>query len=69
MEPALAFLRARNVAVEFGHRLRAIVSTSDKVAALEFGEDKRALDARRRVILAVPPMVAAELVPGLKTPD
>jgi squalene-associated FAD-dependent desaturase len=67
VEPALRFLEDRNAKVAFGHRLRRVDFQQDKVTALDFGEDGLAIgdDA---VILAVPPMVAAELVPDLATP-
>src|SRR4029450_9604666 len=68
IEPALRFLGERNVKVVFGHRLRALDFADDKVAALDFGDDRRATEGDA-VILAVPPIVAADLVPGLKTPS
>jgi squalene-associated FAD-dependent desaturase len=68
IEPALRFLAERNAKVLFGHRLRALDYAQDKVTALDFGEDKLAI-ADDGVILAVPPPVAAELVPGLETPS
>jgi hypothetical protein len=40
---------------------------ADRVAVLDFGEDRLAV-ADDGVILAVPPLVAADLVPGLDTP-
>ena len=68
IEPALRFLAERNVKVAFGHRLRALDFSQDRIAALDFGQDTLAIpDAG--VILAVPPVVAAELVPGLETPS
>jgi squalene-associated FAD-dependent desaturase len=65
--PALRFLAARDVRVEFGHRLRMLAFAHGRVATLDFGDDKLAI-ADDAVILAVPPVVAAELVPGLETP-
>jgi hydroxysqualene dehydroxylase len=67
IEPALRFLAGRNVKVEFGHRLRAIDFVDDKVAMLDFGDDKLPIEDHD-LILAVPPVVAADLVPALKTP-
>jgi squalene-associated FAD-dependent desaturase len=69
VEPALRFLRERNVKVEFGHRLRALDFRQRKVAALDFGDDRVAIGGGDGVILALPPAVAADLVPDLKTPD
>ena len=67
IEPALRFLAAYDVKVEFGHRLRALCFADGKVAMLDFGDDKLAIE-NDDVILAVPPVVAADLVPALKTP-
>ena len=68
IEPALRFLAGRNVKVAFGHRLRALNFADDKVVALDFG-DERLATGEDAVILAVPPIVAADLVPHLKTPS
>jgi hydroxysqualene dehydroxylase len=68
IDPALRFLAGRNVQVVFGHRLRALDFAADKVATLDFGEDKLAL-GEDVLILAVPPVVAVDLVPGLAAPS
>jgi len=69
IEPALRFLGARGVKVAFGHRLRAMDFSEHEVEALDFGEDKLAVGADDGVILAVPPVVAADIVRGLTTPS
>jgi len=69
VEPALRFLRAHNVPIVFGHRLRALDFSKDRVIALDFGEERIAFGGNDCVILAVPPVVAAELVPALVSPD
>ena len=69
IEPALKFLAERNVRVQFGHRLRALEFAGGKVAGLDFGEDKVAIGEGDGVILAVPPVVAADIVPDLTTPS
>jgi squalene-associated FAD-dependent desaturase len=69
VEPALRFLRERNVKIELGHRLRALDFRQDKVAGLDFGDDRVAIGAGDSVILALPPAVTADLVPDLKTPE
>jgi hydroxysqualene dehydroxylase len=68
IDPALRFLAEHGARVAFGHRLRALDCAPDRVAALDFGEDRLAV-ADDGVILAVPPLVAADLVPGLETPS
>src|SRR5262249_28069037 len=68
IEPALRFLSERNVQIRFGHRLRALDFSDDKVVALDFAEDKVSLQAGDAVILTVPPVVAADLVPDITVP-
>jgi hypothetical protein len=67
--PALAFLKGRGVTVGFGRRLRAVTIGVDRIMALDFGDETIALGAHDRVILAVPPVVAAALLPGITTPS
>ncbi len=68
IDPALAWLHLRGVSARFGERLRAIRCEGDRVVELDFGDRvEKVGDAP--VILAVPPWVAAELVPGLTVPD
>ena len=69
VDPALEWLRKRKVAIALGRRLRALKLVADRVTALEFTDGKIAIDAGDSVILAVPPMVARDLVPELETPD
>jgi squalene-associated FAD-dependent desaturase len=68
IEPALAYLDTRNVPVRFGKRLRALGLSGGKVETLDFGDETVRLTLGDRAILAVPPMVAASLVPDLVTP-
>jgi squalene-associated FAD-dependent desaturase len=69
VDPALEWLRKRKVAIALGHRLRALELVHDRVTALEFTDGKIVIDAPDSLILAVPPMVARDLVPELETPD
>jgi len=69
IEPALRFLGERRAPVRFGHRLRALAFAEARVDALDFGEDKVVLDRDDAVILAVPPVVAVDLLPGLTVPS
>ena len=68
VEPALAYLASRGATVRFGDRMRALGIVNGKVETLDFGDSKAELTPGDSVILAVPPMVAAALVPGLTTP-
>ena len=69
VEPALSFLRARNVKIELGHRLRALRFSGDKVVGLDFGDEGLAIGEGTGVVLAVPPSVAVDMIPGLSAPD
>ncbi len=67
--PALDYLGGRGVTGGFGRRLRALTLDAGAVAALDFGDETIPLAADDRVILAVPPVVASALLPGLSTPS
>lgn len=69
--PALAFLEANGARVMMQHRVRALGFAPDdsRVASIDFGDGPQALAADDAVVLAVPPNVAAGLVPDLTTPD
>lgn len=68
VDPALQYLAARGTTPGFSRRLRALAVDAGRVTGLDFGDGVEPVgDAA--VILAVPPWVAADLVPGLTTPD
>jgi squalene-associated FAD-dependent desaturase len=68
VEPALPFIAERGGSIRFGQRLRGLSFSGARVAALDFGDAAVPLDSDDAVILAVPPMVAGPIVPGLTTP-
>jgi hydroxysqualene dehydroxylase len=68
VEPALHYIEVHGGTVAFGRRVRALAFDRDCVMALDFGDTSAALQEGDAVILAVPPTVAASLVPGLSTP-
>lgn len=79
VDPALDFLDRHGVPIQFSHRLRrfefedrpfsATAPVGDSaVTALDFGAESLVLGRHDQVILAVPPWVAAELVPHLPVP-
>lgn len=68
IDPALTFLEKRGAKVELGKRLRALVTDSSKILALEFPDATVPLGPHDMVVLAVPPWVAKELVPDLTVP-
>lgn len=69
VEPGIAHLRAKGVAVGFNRRLRAVGLAGEAAGRLDFGRDQIVLAAEDRVILAVPPAPAAALLPGLVVPE
>jgi hypothetical protein len=69
VDPALAWLAERGVAVAFGRRLKSLTIEGDHVVALDFGDGETPVAANDPVVLAVPPWVAAGLIPGLTVPD
>lgn len=69
VDPALASLRQAGAEVSFNARLRALRLDAGRALALDFGGEPIALAPADRVVLAVPPAVAAELLPGLAVPD
>ena len=68
VEPATAFLSANGGRLYLGRRLRKIGFGDGKIAALSFSDQEDAI-TDQLVILAVPPWVAQELIPGLTAPD
>jgi len=68
IDPALRFLTEKNALVHFGQRLRRIIFDHDHILALEFPENTVPVTPGDRVVLAVPPWVAKDLVPGLSVP-
>ncbi len=69
VDPALALLREAGAELRFNRRLRAIGFGADRATRLDFGEEAVDLGPEERVVIAVPPNVAAALVPGLAAPD
>jgi squalene-associated FAD-dependent desaturase len=68
VDPALAYLQQRGIAVRMEHQLRAVRVAGERVEALDFGSETAVLDADDSVILAVPPYAAAALVRDLQVP-
>lgn len=68
IEPALRFVEGNGGTVVFGQRLRAFAFEAERVTALDFGDVSTPLQPGDAVVLAVPPVVAASLVPDLTVP-
>ncbi len=69
VDPALRYLAAQGATIRLGHRLDGFEIEKDGVAALGFADETVRLGPNDRVVLAVPPWVAASLVPGLEVPQ
>jgi squalene-associated FAD-dependent desaturase len=69
INPAMAWLKARDVAIHLNARCRAIDITNAAVGALTIGEQEIPIGKADRVVLAVPPPVAKSLLPDLTVPD
>lgn len=69
VDPALAMLDANGSAVARHRRLQSLSFVDDRVSALHFSDGQRIpFGSDDRLILAVPPWSAADLVPGLTVP-
>jgi squalene-associated FAD-dependent desaturase len=68
VEPALAYLESKGSKVRFGRRARALKFGEGRLEAMTLTDGDLAVGPAETVILAAPPWVAEELVPGLATP-
>lgn len=69
VDPALDWLGAKGAEIRFGHRLKGIATGPSRATALEFDDGAVELPAGDSAVLAVPPAVAAQLLPGRVVPD
>lgn len=69
VDPALRFLEEKGARVRLSTRLRSLTMGSRLVMALDVADAAVPVKAEDVVVLAVPPWAAADLVPGLTTPD
>ncbi len=65
IDPAIAWLRARGSTLITGRRVLGLNLAADSVSALETAEEPLPVTA---VVLAVPPWIAATLLPGVQAP-
>lgn len=68
IDPGIAWLRDKGADLRLGRRLKAIECRDGRAAALEFDDARVALAGDDAVVLAVPPGVASQLLPGLRVP-
>jgi squalene-associated FAD-dependent desaturase len=69
VEPAVAYLARNGGRLRLGRRLRALETDGAAVVGLAFSDGVARVGPDDRVILATPPGVASQLVPGLVVPD
>jgi squalene-associated FAD-dependent desaturase len=69
VEPAITHLRERGVAIVFEDELVELLFGNGRVSRLKFARQTVDLGVNDAVILAVPPYVATNLVPGLIAPS
>jgi hydroxysqualene dehydroxylase len=69
VDPALSYLSRRGAEIRLGSRLRALGFADGRVGELMFEENALGLQRGDSVVLAVPAVIAARLVPGLIVPD
>ena len=69
VDPALDWLKAHGTTVRLGRRLRTVGFDGERVSSLGFADGEAAVDEGDQVVLAVPPWVAGELLPGVEVPD
>ncbi|HKU94264.1 MAG TPA: hydroxysqualene dehydroxylase HpnE [Vineibacter sp.] len=69
IEPALAYLKRRGASVRLSQRLRGIGLADKRAARLDFADGPLSLAANDRVVLATPPWVTRDLLPGVAAPD
>ncbi len=69
IDPALRYLSANRAEIRFGARVAALGIEDGRVAGLSGPNLDERIEPTENVILAVPPWVATELVPGLVAPN
>jgi hydroxysqualene dehydroxylase len=69
IDPALQRLREAGAEIRLGRRLIALKLQDDRVSGLTFTDGEERLGPEEKVILAVPPWTAQELLPDLTVPD
>ncbi|WP_434113067.1 hydroxysqualene dehydroxylase HpnE [Paraburkholderia caffeinilytica] len=72
VDPALRLLQHGGAAIRLGSRLKDMEFADTgpgRVTALNFADERIALEANQAVVLAVPPDVAQTFVPGMRSPS
>jgi hydroxysqualene dehydroxylase len=69
VDPAITALRARGAEIRFNSRIAELTVEGGRVTALRGPDGSNALDPDAAVVLAVPPWVAVDLLPGMVAPE
>jgi squalene-associated FAD-dependent desaturase len=69
VDPALDRLVQQGAEVRLGHRVRALAFEDGRLARIAGPDAELALAPEDLTVLAVPPWVAQDLIPGLEAPD
>ncbi len=69
IDPALAFLAGHGATVMLQTPVKALEMDGDRVSGLILADSRMEVGAGDAVILAAPPWIAQDLVPGLTAPD
>jgi hydroxysqualene dehydroxylase len=69
IDPAIATLQARGTEIRFNSRIAELTRESGRATALRGPDGPIPLGSEDAVVLAVPPWIATDLLPGLLAPD
>ncbi len=69
VDPAIGQLRARGTVINYSRRISGLRIEAERIAALATPDGPIPLASGEQVVLAVPPWVAADLLPKLAVPD
>lgn len=69
IDPAIAKLEARGARIHLSTRVSALAIEDNNVQAIHLPDGPHPLSGADRVVLAVPPNIAQQLLPGLRAPD
>ncbi|MER2251627.1 hydroxysqualene dehydroxylase HpnE [Methylorubrum podarium] len=69
VDPALRYLEAQGAEIRYGRRLRALTLGQGRIERLDFTDEPTVLGPDDAVVLALPPWVATELLPGTPAPQ
>ena len=69
VDPALRYLEERGAQIRYGRRLRAVTLGQGRIERLEFTDEPTAIGPDDAVVLALPPWVTTDLLPGTPAPQ